>query len=152
MPHVSSYKPYFFTIPFNDCSGNLVEVFTLPHVFRASPRGLARSLTDSDGLRVSPRGLARCQVGTSTTVMAARSLCGVRAFYARRSDYRGLVQAIFHSDGLGLKSVLAGPYGLFLLLKKECTMRESNSRLLRSNSRSHDRRLTAAPTGLLKVS
>ena len=69
-----------------------------------------------------------------------------------RLDFLGLVRAIFYSDGLGLKSVLAGPDGLFLLLKKECTMRESNSRLLASNGRSHDRRLTAVPTGLFKVS
>ena len=46
-----------------------VEVFTLPHVFHASPHRLAQT----------PCELPSCQDGTDTTVTAAQSPCGVCA-------------------------------------------------------------------------
>jgi len=90
-----------------------MEVFTVPHVFRASPCGITRTpcglRAESELFRVIPHGLAGHQFGWSTCITVRVSPCGVRALKARTlglpSDCPSDFFMCSDSDGLGLNLV-----------------------------------------------
>jgi hypothetical protein len=86
------------------------EVFTLPHIFHASPRYFAR--TPMDSARTPSQSARTIQLPSWHKHHCNSSSESVRSPSHKCSDSRTLlrlVRVIFHSIGLGLKSVRASP-------------------------------------------